>query len=385
MWKVFLTGATGFLGGELAVALSKTDRAEKIACLVRAECDAEARERLEGVFLLHGDAYDPDRIVAVAGDLSDDQLETRLAGHPALKDINLVIHAGANTSFLKQKYPVLVETNVRGTHRVASWASQLASLEAFAHIGTATIAGAGEDVMGKTLGEDEPNLSARHLVGYTRSKMLAEVTARAMIPGNKLTVIRPSILLGDTRRVVPRSFDIAWILVAIKQLRMFFCNPDAVCDIIPVDYAASAILRLMMGHRRHTTYHVSAGASATTCRKTLEAIDYEESGKPPLAFCSKSDLDLMKSWLRNGDPDSALSMYAEHIAYIRCGLGKKKARILLSGLEAYWPFIDLSQRFDNSRLLADTGIDLPEPAHEYLKRTAVYLQDIDPIEAASNP
>jgi len=35
MWKVFLTGATGFLGGELAVALSKTDRAEKIACLVR--------------------------------------------------------------------------------------------------------------------------------------------------------------------------------------------------------------------------------------------------------------------------------------------------------------------------------------------------------------
>src|SRR5438445_3550592 len=125
MWKVFLTGATGFLGGELAVALSKTDRAEKIACLVRAECDAEARERLEGVFLLHGDAYDPDRIVAVAGDLSDDQLETRLAGHPALKDINLVIHAGANTSFLKQKYPVLVETNVRGTHRVASWASQL--------------------------------------------------------------------------------------------------------------------------------------------------------------------------------------------------------------------------------------------------------------------
>jgi len=96
-------------------------------------------------------------------------------------------------------------------------------------------------------------------------------------------------------------------------------------------------------------------------------------------------LDLMKSWLRNGDPDSALSMYAEHIAYIRCGLGKKKARILLSGLEAYWPFIDLSQRFDNSRLLADTGIGLPEPAHEYLKRTAVYLQDIDPIEAASNP
>src|SRR6267378_1137668 len=148
MWNVFLTGATGFLGGELAVALSKTECADKVVCL---------------------------------------------------------IHAGANTSFLKQKYPVLEETNVRGTHRIANWASQLSSLVAFAHIGTATIAGAGENVMGRTLLEDEPDFSARHLVGYTQSKLLAEVTALATIPRNKLTVIRPSILLGDTRRVVPPS------------------------------------------------------------------------------------------------------------------------------------------------------------------------------------
>jgi len=386
MWNVFLTGATGFLGGELAVALSKTECADKVVCLIRAGCDAEARERLARVFSLHGDTYNPDRILAIAGDLADNQLERKLARHPVLEDINLVIHAGANTSFLKQKYPVLEETNVRGTHRIANWASQLSSLEAFAHIGTATIAGAGENVMGRTLLEDEPDFSARHLVGYTQSKLLAEVTALATIPRNKLTVIRPSILLGDTRRVVPRSFDIAWILIAIKQLRMFFGNPDAACDIIPVDYAASAIVRLMTGRRRHTTYHVSAGPSATTSRKTLATIVDEEPGKPPLVFCSKSDLRLIKSWLRrNGDPDSSLAKYSDQISYIRCSIGKKRARILLSGLEAYWPFIDLSQRFDNSRLLADTGMGLPEPAHEYLKRTGVYLQDIDPVEAAFNP
>ena len=192
MWNVFLTGATGFLGGELAVALSKTESADKVVCLIRAGCDAEARERLARVFSLHGDTYNPDRILAIAGDLADNQLERKLARHPALEDINLVIHAGANTSFLKQKYPMLEETNVRGTHRIANWASQLSSLEAFAHIGTATIAGAGENVMGRTLLEDEPDFSARHLVGYTRSKLLAEVTALATMSAPDLPQQRPA-------------------------------------------------------------------------------------------------------------------------------------------------------------------------------------------------
>ena len=57
MWKVFLTGATGFLGGELAVALSKLDSVEKITCLVRAKDDCEAVDRLvelEGVLAVIG-------------------------------------------------------------------------------------------------------------------------------------------------------------------------------------------------------------------------------------------------------------------------------------------------------------------------------------------
>jgi hypothetical protein len=59
--------------------------------------------------------------------------------------------------------------------------------------------------------------------------------------------------------------------------------------------------------------------------------------------------------------------------------------MLLSGLDAYWQFIDLGQRFDNSRLLADTGIGIPEPAHNYLGRTVEYMEDLDPLEAAVNP
>src|SRR5712671_1322191 len=387
MWRVFLTGATGFLGGELAVALSKLESVQKITCLVRSSNDCEAVERLERVFALHEDLYDPRKVIAVRGSLSDEKLPTDLARHPALGDINLVIHSGANTSFLSQKYAAVAETNINGTQRVARWAAGLPSLRAFAYIGTATIAGAGPDVTGRTIQEDEtPNSTARHLVGYTQSKMLAEMMARTVLPQEKLVVIRPSILLGDSRYVVPRSFDIAWIIVALRHLRLFFGNPDASCDIIPVDYAAQAIVRLLTGRRTQSTYHVSAGEASTTCRRIIEAIGYDDLGVPPIAFCPREHLVPLKKWLRTGrNPHPSLAPYFDQLQYIEYGIGRKKARMLLSGLDAYWQFIDLDQRFDNSRLLADTGIGRPEPAHNYLGRTAVYLGDLDPLEAAVNP
>ena len=387
MWKVFLTGATGFLGGELAVALSKLNSVEKITCLVRAKDDCDAVDRLERVFALHEDLYDPRKVIAVRGSLTDEKLSVELARHPCLGDINLVIHSGANTSFLRQKYAAVAETNIVGTQRLVHWAAGLQSLETFAYIGTATIAGAGPDVVGRTIYEDEtPNPSAHHLVGYTQSKMLAEMAVRLALPEEKFAIVRPSILLGDSRCVVPRSFDIAWIIVALRHLRMFFANPDAACDIIPVDYAAQAIVRLLMGTRRHATYHVSASAGSTTSRRMAEAIGYKDAGIPDLAFCPREYLPLLKKWLRSGrNPDRALARYSDHLEYIQYGIGRKKARMLLAGLDAYWQFIDLDQRFDNSRLLADTGIGIPEPAHQYVGRTVMYLEDLDPLEAAVNP
>jgi thioester reductase-like protein len=387
MWRVLLTGATGFLGGELAVALSKTNSVEKIVCLVRAKNNEEAEERLQSVFALHHDPYDGKKLVALAGDLTDQRLPAVLSRHPLVADINLVVHAGANTSFLQQKYPVVEETNFWGSQRIAAWARSLGSLETFAYVGTATIVGAGNDVVGRTLNEDEaPNPAARHLVGYTRSKMFGEMAVRSIIPHKKLLIIRPSILVGDARSVIPRSFDIAWIIPALKHLRMCFGNPDAACDVIPVDYAANAILELLTAERTHMTYHVSAGALATTCRQVVNSVGCDAPGTPPLVYLTKTDLELIKRWLRtNNAPDPALEPYSSQLEYLRDQLGKRRARLLLSGLEAYWRFIDLDQRFDNARLLTDTNIGTSEPAHDYLKRTAGYLDQIDPLKAAANP
>ncbi len=389
MRRVFLTGATGFLGGELAVALSESDSVERVYCLVRDKAGDRAGDRLESVFRLHGDDYNPDRVRPVAGDLSDPLLAEKLKRNDALHNVDVVIHAGANTSFLPQKYSAVLDANLGGTSKLIEWARTLRSLETFGYIGTATIAGSSERVTGRMIFEHEsPDPSATHIVGYTESKLLAELKLREAFDGGQLLVIRPSIILGDTRPIVPRSFDIAWIIVAVQQLRMFFSNPDAACDIVPVDYAAEAILKLLMcRRRRHDTYHISAGAAATTSRKLIHALGIGIGQDPPLALCSASELDLLKDWLRNGQvkPDPSLVRYSENLNYITHHIGKKKARLLLAGLEAYWRFIDLDQRFDNQRLLSDTAISMPEPAHDYVQRVAGFLDAFDPCEMAVNP
>ena len=174
--------------------------------------------------------------------------------------------------------------------------------------------------------------------------------------------------------------------MAFRYLRMCFCDADSECDVIPVDYAVKAIVSLLMSRRRHSTYHVSGGPAATTPRKIGRLINYHDPSLPDVTFCPREHLELVKKWLRTGEAlPSELRPYSDHLEHIKATVGRKNARMLLAGLDAYWQFIDLNQRFDNSRMLADAQIRLPEPAHVYLKRTAPYLHDIDPLQAAVNP
>jgi thioester reductase-like protein len=386
MFRILLTGATGFLGGELLMELSRINCVEKIVCLVRAKSEVEADLRLDRAFALHGDCYDRTRVRPIAADLLDARLSYNLMRDLRLRDINMVVHAAANTSFLAQKRSSIEATNIYGTRRLLDWALTLRDLHTFSYVGTATMIGCSPDVVGRTIMETEDlECSTKHLVGYTRTKMLAELEVRSRVPREKLLVIRPSILLGDSRCIVPRSYDIAWIIAALQRLRIVFGRPTAACDILPVDYAARAISKLLMTRRRFTMYHVSAGQSASTLAELGRATVADTIGLPSLAFATQEDLQSLKRWLRGNPPEPRLRPFRRHLDYLKETVGTREIRLLLSGLEAYWKFMDLDQRFDNTRLLSDTDIETPERSHEYLKRTLPFLETVDPLTAAVNP
>ncbi len=388
--NLFLTGSSGFLGGELLVTLSKREDISRIYCLIRAKGKEDAISRLTKVFELHNDFYDKEKIIPVIGDLTDPALAAQLIENTSLADINLIIHSAANTSFSRIYDDLIEKVNIHGLRSVLEWSKTLKRLETFAYIGTATICGGGE--CDKIIYEDDsPNPNAKHLVKYTYSKMVGETLLPQYLPSEKILVLRPSIVMGDSRPWIPRSPVILWALATVNLLRLIPLKPHAQLDIVPVDYAIKAIIELVFAKKRHySVYHISAGTkSFTTPAKLSGAIESYFPDKPAFKFVNSDLLGQMKKYSKNKDilqPGMELLKHPEYLSYWKNVLGENgKMRIIFAGLEPYLRFIELGQIFDNARLLEDTHMGVSLPAHEYVKTSIKYLEKIDIFEGALDP
>lgn len=385
--NIFLTGATGLVGGELLVSLSKRTEVDKIYCLMRSQSIEDANGRLEQVFNLHDDHFDKKKIIPVLGNLFDDILTESLISNDKLKDIHVVIHSAANTSFSRFNDDAVERANIGGLTKILLWAKQLKQLKTFLYIGTATICG--KDVKDRVIHEDEsPNLNATHLVKYTYTKMKGELIIRQHLREDQILIARPSIIMGDSRPIIPRSPVILWAMATINHLRLIPVNEHAQLDIIPVDYAAEAIVNLLFANRKYSVYHISAGESGATTAlrlsKTLEAY-FDE--MPPFNFISKSLLNQVKHWTKGRlSPDSELYEYRSYLDYWKESFeDKSKLRILFSGLDPYLDFMELGHVFDNNRLLEDVQIENSIPADVYIAASMNFVEKLDILEGAIDP
>ena len=383
--NVFLTGATGLVGGELLVELAARPEIERLWVLVRPRRGQTASERLRAVFAVHADPFDPARIVAVEGDLLDPGLVPRLAGDRALDGVDLVVHAAAQTSFLRMNEALIEATNVGALERLVRWARVLPRAPIFAYVGTAMICGTAP--RSGPVGEDEsPDPAVTHLVRYTGSKLRAELLLRRELPADRLLVLRPSIIMGDARPVAPRSPVILWVMAAINRLRLVATDPHAALDIIPVDYAARAICALLFARRSHGVYHISAGAGAATSAAALAALLARQFTDLP-AFCFvRGELSpALRRWVQGQPPPpgSELWAHASYLAHWRASFrDPRRLLAVLAALEPNLRFMELGHVFDNARLVAATGLAPPLPAHVYMASSSHHLAAIDIVGGA---
>jgi thioester reductase-like protein len=385
--NIFLTGSTGFLGGELLVDLAKRKEVNKIYCLVRALSEEHALMRLKHVFELHGDLFDPERIIPVLGNLGEHDFSRTLITNKDIADTNVIIHSAANTSFSKIYDKIVEQVNITGINELIKWSLTLKNLETFMYIGTATICG--KDIKNRVVKEEEsPNLKAHHLVKYTYTKMMGEILLSKYLPKEKILVVRPSIIMGDSREWIPRSYVILWAIETVNMLRLVPVNGQSPLDVIPVDFASKSITSLLFVKRNHSVYHISSGAgSVTNSYLITHAIEKSFPDLPPFKFIDKKMLNEIKLWAKKKLPEgSELYKYAEYLEYWEeIFTDTNEMRILLAALEPYLDFAELGQTFDNSRLLEDTGLTPPEPAHSYISRAAKYLKNIDVFDGAIDP
>jgi thioester reductase-like protein len=307
MGAVLLTGATGFVGKEILDRL--LSRGRRVYALVRAASDDAAAARLDR----HAN------LSPVAGDIEMPGLG--LAPDVA-EDITTVVHCAASVSFdlsLEDSRRV----NVEGTRNVVDFARRCPGLERLSYISTAYVAGEPR----RLFQEDELDVGQRFRNPYERSKFEAERLVRLRGAGLPLQILRPSIVVGDSRTGRTSSFNVlygplkAFARGAIPAIPARRSSP---VDIVPVDYVADRTVELAEDGP-DGTFHLVAGRNATTVGRLLELASTEFGRKPPAVLPPAAYRRLVHPWLRR--------KYA--------GLRR---------MEVYFPYFAMRVRFDDRRL-----------------------------------
>lgn len=273
MHPTLITGATGFLGREVAHQLLAAHPKLSLVALIRARDEpqlAQRRARLvEGL-----SESESARLAAVRGDIEQPRLGLPEREYQALIErVERVVHVAASVSF-DLELEEARRINVGGTEHVLALCHALRErghVGRLDYVGTAYVAGDRTDVVG----EDELEAGQGFRNSYEQSKYEAEQRCRAAAGALPIAIHRPSIIVGDSR--TGRTTSYKTIYWPMKLLFRFYglsrpllprlvrlpVRPDCLLDIVPLDFVASAVVSL---YGREDAvgrcFHIAAGPDA---------------------------------------------------------------------------------------------------------------------------
>ena len=228
---ILLTGATGFLGGRLVSELLQRQKEARLALLVRDRAGQPASERVAALV----PPGDRDRVDVYAGDVSlpncglAPEVYSRLAA-----SVTRVIHSAATVRF-DHTLEEAREINVEGTRRMLDFAAAAPRLRSLTYVGTAYVAGLRTGLVR----EDELAVGQGYRNTYEQTKAEAEALVRSRLDRLPGVILRPSIIVGDSQTGVTTSFKMLYWPLKIYARRLWRTVPgfpDAILDIVPVDY-----------------------------------------------------------------------------------------------------------------------------------------------------
>jgi len=245
--------------------------------------------------------------------------------------------------------------NVEGTRRILDFAAAAPRLRSLAYVGTAYVAGERTGLVR----EDELAVGQNYRNTYEQTKSEAEALVRSRLGSLPGVILRPSIIVGDSRTGVTSSFKMMYWPLKIYARRLWRTvpgYPDAVLDIVPLDFVAAAVARLAFDEAATgSTVHLCAGprGSATIQQIARRAAEYFNAPEaryvdPKFFFALVRPLLFMALW------------------------GKKR-RVLRDG-RAYRDYFTMRMQFDTTnaeRLLSPAGL-APPPVLDYLDRLFHY-------------
>ncbi len=271
---VLLTGATGFVGMEVLLRYLQHTSERRIFVLVRAATDREAALRVRRMLVGLLGAGHPHgrRVVAIRGDLARTGLGLGDRRDALAERVDEVVHCAASVSFDLSLHAARA-VNVHGTRRVLEFAQHCAArgrLRRFAHVSTAFVAGEHAGCFS----EDDLDVGQRFRNAYEQSKYEAELLVTGWRDRLPITILRPSIVVGERSTGWTASFNVLyWPLRAFSRgaYTVLPARRSAPVDIVPVDYVADAIFALTAcPEAEGTTFHLTAGVHTSTVEEIAQ-------------------------------------------------------------------------------------------------------------------
>jgi nucleoside-diphosphate-sugar epimerase len=154
-------------------------------------------------------------------------------------------------------------------------------LRRFSHVSTVAVAGMRQNEIVRE--ENSIDWTRSDYDPYARTKKFCEHMIRELLPEVPITIFRPSIVLGDSRRAETTQFDMVKAFVFLAGLPVLPFRPTDKIDIVNVDFVADAIATL---HQKasplYDTYHLSSGTDSQTFRELTTALAAAQQKRGPI-------------------------------------------------------------------------------------------------------
>ncbi|KAL6433313.1 hypothetical protein ACFW04_006475 [Cataglyphis niger] len=274
--KVFLTGASGFLGILLIEKLLRCcSDIEKIYILMRAKKEKSPEERFKEHF--NNPVYDKlkeeqpnfgTKVLMIEGDMGKLDLGLSPENRKLILDTNIIFHGAATVRF-NENIRTAVNINVRGTKQMLLLAKEMPNFKAFIYTSTAfshciyhfieekfypppietdKILTLLDILNDEQLEKLTPTLLGKWPNTYAFTKAIAEDAVRQYSTGIPACIVRPSIVISTVKEPMPgwinNLYGAVGIVVgaALGLIRTLHCPPENVAELVPADYVISHLI-----------------------------------------------------------------------------------------------------------------------------------------------
>lgn len=267
---VLITGTTGFLGSHFLEKLLKENVDEEYYCLIRAENNEMAKEKLKKSFekfQLESPLLERANLHYVLGDISKEKLGLIEKQYEELKKgITKVLHSAAIVNNILP-YEEMYNTNVKGTLEIIKLQKPIH------YVSTLSVFVGTNQNTGIVYEEDELDNIQTVYGGYAQSKYIGEL----LIKNSKLPVVnyRFGLLTSHSEKTYfnPKEFLNMLFkgIEKIKSLPNINLN-ELVLDVSPIDFAVNVMFEVYKKGMYGKTYHIAnnKGASLELIKNAFE-------------------------------------------------------------------------------------------------------------------